>query len=142
MDISGTDRRLISALKQDGRASITTLAAMINVSRATVQSRLSKLVQSGIIQRFTIELDTSAEIETMRAVMLIELEGTLARSVTAALKRIPEITALHTTNGSWDLIAHIETFSLPEFDRILRQVREIKGVLNSETNILLNRATA
>ena len=77
----------------------------------------------------------------IRAVMLIELEGTLARSVTASLRRLPEIASLHTTNGAWDLVAHIETASLSEFDRILRQTREIKGVLNSETSILLNRAT-
>ena len=74
--------------------------------------------------------------------MMIELEGTLARSVTGSLTRLAEIVSLHSTNGTWDLVAHIETSSLPEFDRVLREVREIKGVLNSETSILLNKATA
>ena len=50
------------------------------------------------------------------------------------------IVALHTTNGTWDLVAHVETKNLPEFDQILRKVREIKGVLNSETSLLLNKA--
>lgn len=142
LDISTTDRRLIYALKQDGRASVTTLAGMLKVSRATVQSRMERLLTTGIIQRFTIEVDASAEVEVIRAVMMIELEGTLARSVTGALKRLSEIVSLHSTNGTWDLVAHIETSSLPEFDRVLREVREIKGVLNSETSILLNKAIA
>ncbi len=142
LDLSATDRRLLHALKQDGRASVTTLAAKLRVSRATVQSRMERLVSTGIIRRFTIEVDASAEVEVIRAVMMIELEGTLARSVTGSLKRLAEIVSLHSTNGTWDLIAHVETSSLPEFDRVLREVREIKGVLNSETSILLNKAIA
>lgn len=142
LDLSATDRRLIYALKQDGRASVTTLAGQLRVSRATVQARMERLIATGIIQRFTIEVDASAEVEVIRAVMMIELEGTLARSVTGALKRLVEIVSLHSTNGTWDLVAHIETSSLPEFDRVLREVREIKGVLNSETSILLNKAVA
>jgi DNA-binding Lrp family transcriptional regulator len=46
--------------------------------------------------------------------------------------------ALHATNGTWDLIAEIRTDSLADFDRVLREVRSIDGVLNSETSILLS----
>ena len=142
VDLSTTDRRLLYALKQDGRASVTTLAGLLRVSRATVQSHMERLTGAGVIQRFTIDVDASAEVEVVRAVMMIELEGTLARSVTSSLQRLAEIVSLHTTNGTWDLVAHVETSSLPEFDRVLREVREIKGVMNSETSILLNKAIA
>jgi len=140
-DLTNTDKRLISALKLDGRASVTNLAAELKVSRATVQARLNLLIERNIIQRFTVEVDAMVDSDTMRAVMLIQLEGTRANAVTSVLNRIPEVVSLHTTNGNWDLIAHLETYSLPEFDRILRQVREVKGVLNSETSILLNTAS-
>ena len=36
------------------------------------------------------------------------------------------------------MVAQIETTGLPEFDLILRQIREIRGVANSETSLLLN----
>lgn len=136
-----TDRQLIAALKQDGRASITTLAGRLGVSRATVQNRMSRLVSSGVIQRFTIDLDAMGSDDQIHAVMMIALQGNLARSITRALRGMPEIASLHTTNGSWDLVARIETSSLPEFDRLLREVREITGVVNSETCLLLDTAT-
>lgn len=139
-ELSATDRRLLTALKRDGRASVTTLAGLLGVSRATVQARMDRLVRAGVIQRFTIELDTTVEMDVIRAVMMIEIEGTLTRQVTNALKRLPEIVSLHTTNGTWDFVAQVETANLPEFDRVLREVREIKGVLNSETSLLLNTA--
>jgi DNA-binding Lrp family transcriptional regulator len=134
------DRRLLAALKQDGRASITRLAQSLGQSRATVQARLDRLIASGTIQRFTIDVDAAVDAEMIRAVMMIELGGVVTRSVTQHLKSLDAIVSLHSTNGTWDLVAQIETVNLPEFDRVLREIREIKGVLNSETSLLLNAA--
>ncbi len=138
IDLNQQDRRLLAALKQDGRASVTRLAQIVGQSRATVQARMDRLVATGAIERFTIDLSPTLDVEMIRAVMMIELEGVMTRSVTRTLQRMEAITTLHSTNGTWDLVAHIETSNLPEFDRVLREVREIKGVLNSETSLLLN----
>ncbi len=139
-ELSPTDRKLIAQLKLDARASITTLAGRLNVSRATVQHRLERLISTGVIRRFTVEVDAMKTVDTIRAVMLVELQGNLARNVTRVMRAMPEIISLHTTNGAWDLVAQIETSSLPEFDRVLRKVREISGVMNSETCLLLDTA--
>lgn len=139
-DLTATDERLLALLRQDARASITTIAATLGISRATVQNRIDKLVRNGTIKRFTIETDASVDRSLIKAIMLIELEGKLSKPVTAAMNRIKEVGALHTTNGNWDLVAFIETYSLAEFDRVLRDVRDIQGVLNSETSIFLNTA--
>jgi len=45
--------------------------------------------------------------------------------------------ALHTTNGTWDLIAEIGVDTLPDLDRVLGTVRSIDGIRSSETSILL-----
>ncbi len=139
-DLDHTDRQLLTALTADGRASVTTLAATLGLARATVQTRLEKLQASGVIRRFTVELSAEATPDLVHAVMLIQLQGALARRIAKALRAMPEITDLHSTNGSWDLVARIETATLPDFDRVLRRVREIDGVLNSETCLLLDHA--
>ena len=138
--LDALDQGLVAALKRDARASITQLSADLGVTRATVQARLDRLRAGGVIRKFTIELNTQAEGDTVRAIMLIELQGNLARQITRALRRKPEITDLHSTNGSWDLVAEIEVDTLIDFDRVLREVRELSGVLNSETCLLLNKA--
>ncbi|MEM7216278.1 MAG: Lrp/AsnC family transcriptional regulator [Pseudomonadota bacterium] len=139
IELNSNDRKLVAALKRDSRASVTTLAGMLGLSRATVQSRMERLVEHGIIRRFTIEVSPEASPETIRAVTTIEIQGGNSRSIIRSLRQIPEVTALYSTNGAWDLVAEIETASLPEFDRVLRQIREVKGVLNSETSLLLDR---
>ena len=135
-----TDRRLIAELRRDGRAALTTLAGRLGVSRGTVQARLERLMAEGVIRGFTVRLNEAYAPETIRAIMMVEVEGSSTRSVIRALRRMPEIVELHTTNGAWDLVAEIRVATLPEFDRLLREVREAPGVLNSETSILLNKA--
>ena len=138
--MDSVDRQLLALLKHDGRASITTLAGQLAISRATVQSRIDRLISSGSIQRFTIDIAHGQAGDVIRAVMMIEVQGNLTRSVIRALRRLPEVSDLHSTNGTWDLVAQMETSSLAEFDRTLRDVREIKGIVNSGTCLLLNSA--
>jgi len=132
------DHRLVAVLREDGRAPISKLASILGVSRATVQSRLDRLLDSGTVLGFTIRAREDYDEDTVRAVMMIEVTG---RSTTAVIKRLrgmPELHALHTTNGNWDLVAELRTKSLHDFDRVLREVRTVDGILNSETNILLS----
>ena len=132
------DRALLAALKENARASVTELSHQLSLSRTTVKQRLDKLIENQAIRKFTIVTDTDDDA-IVRAVMTIELQGSMSRSVSRALRGLPEITALYSTNGAWDLVAEIHTDTLGEFDRVLRQVREISGVLNSETSLLLQR---
>ncbi len=132
------DHALISALREDGRAPVSKLAAILGVTRATVQTRLDRLVASGTVLGFTIRARRDYDANAVRAVMMIEVAGKSTSAVIRHLRGIPELRELHTTNGAWDLIAEIEAPTLPDFDRVLREVRVIDGVLNSETSIKLS----
>lgn len=70
--------------------------------------------------------------------MMIEVAGRSTTAVIRQLRGLPELFALHTTNGAWDLIAELRAESLSDFDRVLREVRNIDGILNSETSLLLS----
>lgn len=138
--LSETDRAIIAALRLDARMSITELANRVDVSRSTAKTRLETLVRDGRIRRFTIETDTDVEGE-VRAITMIELQGKMSRTVIRTLSRIPEVSTLYATNGTWDLVVEIKTDSLVNFDRVLREIREVPGVLNSESCLLLAHVT-
>jgi DNA-binding Lrp family transcriptional regulator len=86
---------------------------------------------------FTARVREDYAVNQIRAIMMIEVSGRNTTQVINKLRGLPELTALHTTSGKWDLIAEVLVESLSEFDSVLRQVRLVDGVLNSETNILL-----
>lgn len=69
---------------------------------------------------------------------MIEVVGKSTTQVNRKLRGLPEVRALHTTNGNWDLVANIRAANLSDFDRVLREVRMIEGIANSETSLLLS----
>jgi len=131
------DKELIAILRTDARASISKLAKLLQVSRGTVQNRLERLISSGAILGFTVRAHDQLESDVIKAVMMIEVVGKSTTQVINKLRGIPQLEKLHTTNGSWDLVAEISASDLLDFDRVLGDVRMIDGVLNSETSILL-----
>lgn len=131
------DQRLIAALRRDGRASLSDLAHDLGVTRTTARTRLQRLVQAGEIADFTVL--TRAEVATapVRGLMMLQVEGRGTDRVTGRLLGLSEVTAVHSTNGTWDLIAEIGTDTLEVFDAVLSLIRRFEGVTRSETNLLL-----
>ncbi|HEY1701141.1 MAG TPA: Lrp/AsnC family transcriptional regulator [Trebonia sp.] len=136
--VDDTDHALLAALRADGRAPVAVLARELGISRATVTSRIDRLIKTGVIVGFTARIRDEGDPHLIRAVSLIEVEGRTTDSVIRALRGMPEISALHTTNGGWDLVAELSTSSLTEFDRVLGRIRQTDGVVNSETSLLLS----
>jgi DNA-binding Lrp family transcriptional regulator len=132
------DRAIIGILRKDGRAPLSKIAALLSVSRATVQTRLDRLFESGAVLGFTVRLRQNHEGSAVRAIMSIEVAGKSTAAVIKRLRGVPEFDSLHTTNGAWDLVAEIRAENLQDFDRVLRIVRETEGVSKSETSILLS----
>jgi DNA-binding Lrp family transcriptional regulator len=135
--LDSLDHSLIALLRGDGRAPVSKLATDLGVSRGTVQSRLDRLTGAGLIVGFSVQVRQDVDHGAVRAVMMIELAGKSTATVIRPLRGIPQIRAVHTTNGAWSLIAEISAGTLEELDRVLNDVRMIDGVLNSETSILL-----
>ena len=135
--LDSLDHELVSLLRQDGRASLSKLAEALKVSRGTVQNRLDRLMASGTLLGFTVRMREDYDDDEVRAVMLIEIVGKSTAEITRKLRGLPQVRSIHSTNGNWDLIAEIHAGSLSEFDNVLRKVRMIDGVLNSETNLML-----
>ena len=135
--IDELDHRLIAALRADSRTPAATLAKALKVSRGTIQNRIDRLVKAGVIQGFTVKTQPDVEANRVRAVMSIAIEGERSGAVVRALKGFPQVAAIHTTNGRWDLIAELEVETLEAFSRALDAIRELEGIASTETSLLL-----
>jgi len=131
------DQKLLTLLRHNGRRSISDLATELGLSRATVRARIERMEREGDIVGYTVILRADAISMPVRGIMLIEVEGRAADRIVDVLGGFPEISAVHTTNGKWDLVAEFGTGSLADLDAILRRIRLIPGVTASETNLLL-----
>jgi DNA-binding Lrp family transcriptional regulator len=132
------DRQLISALRDNARTSVASLAKSLRVARGTVQNRLAKLESDGTIAGYTVRLKPQAEEHRIRALMTIAVEGNRSDEVIRALRGDPAVGALHSTNGRWDIVAELRADSLEAFDRVLARIRLLAGISNTETSLLLS----
>ena len=133
-----TDRELIGLLRANARLPIVALAHKLKVVRATVQNRIAKLEADGTIVGYTVRLKPDAEQHRIRAFTTIEIAGNHGEAVCRVLRGNPNVVALHTTNGRWDLIAELRADNLEAFDRVLNTIRKIEGIAHTETSILLS----
>lgn len=136
--MNDTDRQLLALLRDNARMPVTELAKKLRLSRATVQNRIAKLEESGVIAGFTVRVKPEAEAHRIRAWMGIAVEGNTAPQVLQALRGEPAVHTLHTTNGRWDIVAELRADNLELFDRVLGWVRRIEGIASTETSILLS----
>ena len=136
--IDDTDRELIALLRDDGRATVAALAAKLKIARGTVQNRMARLLRDGVIVGYTVRLKPQIEAHRIRALMSIEVDGNRGTEVLKALRGHPNVSAIYTTNGRWDIVAELQAETLEAFDRVLGAIRLVSGIASTETSILLS----
>lgn len=136
--VDDLDEKLVTLLRHNGRRSISDLALETGASRATVRARLERLERDGTILGYTVILRADTVDLGVRGIMMIEIQGHVTDKVIRALSGFPEISAVHSTNGRWDLIVELGAATLTDFDSVLRRVRLVPGITNSETSLILS----
>ena len=133
-----TDRRLLTALRENARASTAELGRRLSLSRTTVQSRIERLQRRGVIAGYTVRLTEAHERGRVRAQVMIAVQPKAARGVEAAIRAIPEAMALHSVSGSFDLIALLAAGSVAEMDAVIDAIGALEGVERTSSSIILS----
>lgn len=133
-----TDRRLVALLQTNARAGISTMAAALNLSRATVRDRLLRLEDSGVIAGYTVRLGDDVEQRLVRAVAMIKIEPKAQDGVVAALRKEPAVIALYTIAGEYDLLCILRDETTGLLDGMLDRIAQIKGVERTSSSVILS----
>ncbi|MFV2003247.1 MAG: Lrp/AsnC family transcriptional regulator [Paracoccaceae bacterium] len=132
------DQQILTALASDSSTPTSQLARRFGVARSTVQARIGRLEQSGVIAGYTIKLGNVALARRIKATALLQVEPRATAAVLQRMKAIPEIEIAHTASGRFDLILQIAANSTSELDSVLDQIGTIPGVRGSESLIQLS----
>jgi DNA-binding Lrp family transcriptional regulator len=132
------DERLLLALRENGRASTAELARLVGRSRTSVQSRIERLQRQGVILGYGVRLAPAHGAASVRVHVMINVRPKEAKSVTAALRGIPEVQVLHSVSGEVDLIAMATTASVAQMDLVIDQIGALDGVERTTSSIILS----
>ena len=131
------DSALIRLLEQDARLSTAELARRLGIARSTVQSRIERLEQSGVIAGYTLRLGGPPPTNDVQAHVSIRVAPKHQAAVERRLMRLPGITTLHSVSGAHDLIAIVQVTNTAELDRCLDAIRDTDGVISTNSAIIL-----
>ena len=136
------DARLIELLRANAREPTASLARKLGLARSTVQERIARLERDGVIKGYTVRVADSAQVSTLRAVVMISTDPKQADRVAVELKRMPEVRSLAALSGSYDLIAMVETDTPARIDALLDRIGRAPGVARTVSSIILSEKFA
>jgi DNA-binding Lrp family transcriptional regulator len=138
VQITPKDEELLALLKVDSREPVAALARKLGLSRTTVQDRLRRLEESGVIAAYSIKLSREMDQGGMRAFVTLSIEPRRQVDVARTLSRFSQIEMLHTVSGKFDLIAQVKTASSERMDNLIDEIGQIPGITRIETSVILS----
>ncbi|MEM2103347.1 MAG: Lrp/AsnC family transcriptional regulator [Candidatus Bathyarchaeia archaeon] len=129
------DKEIIKILKQNGRVSYIDIGRKVGLSEGAVRLRIRRLIESGIIKRFTVETELTDEVE---ALCLISASPSFPTSrISAALMATPNVKKVYEVTGVYDIVVVVSAANISEVNECVENIRKIEGVLSTNTMIVL-----
>lgn len=136
--IDALDRRLLTLLADDPHVGVLGASRALGVARGTVQARLDRLTDSGVIRSFAPSVDPAALGYPVTAFCTVEIrQGKGHAGVVEHLSAIPEVLEAHTITGSGDLVLRIVARDNADLQRVLDTILDDRHVTRANTVIAL-----
>ncbi len=142
MTVDATDARLLLALAESPRASVLALAERLGISRNTVQARLARLDERGVLGSFERRIDPAALGYPLTAFVSVQLVQQRLTAVSDALDRVPEVVEVLGLSGEADLLCQVVARDADDLYRIAGALLSIDGVERTTTSLVMRRLVA
>ena len=137
--IDRLDAEILRLLTDDARMGVAEMAERLSVSRNTVQLRMSRLVDHGILKGFRPVIDLAAIGMPVQALVSVELDQRLLGSIVRGLAQLPEVIEVKIQAGREDILVHVAISSLEALQVLTASIVGIDGV--RKTNSTFSVAT-
>jgi len=139
LQIDSTDSRILTALGEDSRRSYADVAAEVGLSTAAVHDRVRKMVERGVIERFSLRLNPGHIGLHFTAFVAIRNDGGAhCREIAPLLRGMPEVLELHSVAGEYDFLAKIRTSHARALEDVLYRIKAVPGVARTTSTVVLN----
>lgn len=136
--LDALDLALLQALHDRPRIGDLELSRVTKVARATVQSRLRRLAEHGVIRDWSPTVDVAAAGFPVQAFVTLEIAQGALSDVTDHLSSIPEVLEAHVTTGSFDVICRVATASHAQLQDVLVRIDQSAFVARSTSVVALS----
>lgn len=134
MKMDEIDKKILQLLQHNSRISIKEMSKQISLSEPSVKTRMDRLIENGVIEKFTIQINEAKLGLTIPYIIKISDIQVTIHELVEVLKNYPNITEAHAVTGGENYIVKGRAQDITEIDRLLNQLMPY-GTIN--TSIIL-----
>lgn len=140
MKIDDIDRKLLDLLVEDGRASYVELGSKLNLSRVAVRERIHNLMEAGIIEKFTVVINSEKYGRKVSAFFNVDVEPMHLVEVAEALAGSPRVASIYQMTGPSTLHMHVLVEDFVQLEHFINnELYSFKGIVRVDSQVLLRR---
>ena len=133
------DSTLLQALRADGRATWAELGRLVGLSGASVQERVRRLEDRGVITGYAAVVALSAVGLGVSALIgLIQSDGALSDDVAAQLEQVTEVEDCWFVAGDENFVVKVRVADVAALEAVVAKLRRIEGVARTRTTVVLS----
>ncbi len=138
MMLDDTDRRIISVLQSDARASMRSIAEQAGVSLGTVSNRVHRLEDAGVIRGYTVQLNPELSGWELTVVIGLRIQKGRLIEIQEKIAQDNRIYSAYDVTGEFDSMIIARAKDRRDLDDLTKNVISIDGVESSVTHLVLN----
>ncbi|MDR7169897.1 DNA-binding Lrp family transcriptional regulator [Nocardia kruczakiae] len=136
------DLAILTAMHEYQKAGVLELSRRTRVARATVQSRIARMEEAGVIASYDPQVDVTAAGFDVQAFVSLEIAQGALDAVTTDLEAIPGVLEAYATTGSSDVLCRIGADSHAGLQAVLLSIDRSAAVVRSHSVIVLSTVVA
>jgi len=129
------DEKILRLLEKNARMTYVDIGREVGLSEGAIRNRVQSLVENDVIQRFTIEKSTQVGV---RALTMIAVNpGTPTFEISQKVDKLRGVERIYEVTGEYDIIMLSTGSNIESINRVIEDIRKIKGVEKTNTIIVL-----
>jgi DNA-binding Lrp family transcriptional regulator len=129
------DRRILGILRRDSRTPYTEIADAVGTSEGTVRNRVERLVDEGIIERFTVATRTGNVKAMIEVSVAVDVDTT---DVSARMAEWNEVDFVWQVSGEADIVMVVDAADTGAVNELITKARDLDEVQNTKTRLILD----
>jgi len=134
-----TDEKILMMLQEDGKATMREIAEKVGVSTPSAYVRVKKLVENGVIERFTVDVSYDLLGKGFTALVMLRADPKRYAEALERIKAIDDVYEVFDVTGRYSAILKVRTGSREELMEVIDELSLVDGVVSTETAVVLRR---
>lgn len=131
------DMKIIKCLTEDARTTYRHIAEESGVSEATVKNRIDRMMEEGVIKKFTVMLDYHKLGRAIKSFIGLRVQPAKLQEIVGHFKEHPDIHVVYRTSGDVDLLFEVIFEKMEDLNTFLENELALDGILGTVVTIVI-----